>query len=218
VLAGWALLGPPDAAGADDAEDTDTRPDAGGTWRARRRGVALLVLAVAMAGQMAFGNAVYGWGGALDVHPADLGATLDVSCGPTGGGLPPSVTISYAWIWARGAPLPNEVDTVVMGWSGVDAAGRPLDAIDAIPDTDRGIRPGYGELSRPMADAARATSHAAYRWAVDLGIRGYAPGRVELGLTLTPRDAVPATGTLIVKATYVHLDQWQADATTTCTW
>ena len=69
-----------------------------------------------------------------------------------------------------------------------------------------------------MVDAARATSGAAYRWAVDLGARGFSPGKVELGLTLTPRDIVPATGTLLVKATYVHLDQWQADTAITCTW
>ena len=47
-----------------------TRP--GRTRMIGRRGLALLVVAVAMAGQMAFGNVVYGWGGALDVHPADL--------------------------------------------------------------------------------------------------------------------------------------------------
>jgi hypothetical protein len=218
VLAGWALLGPPDGAGAYDAEGADMRPDAGGTWRIRRRGVALLVVTVAMAGQMAFGHLLYAWGGVLDVHPPDLVASLEVSCGPTGEGLPPTVAISFSWSWARGAPLPNEVDTVLIGWSGVDAAGRPLYSIDGIPDTERGIRPGYGELTRPMVDAARATLPAAYRWAVDLGARGYAPGKVALGLSLSPRDVVPATGKLVVKATYVHLDQWQADTAITCTW
>ena len=219
VLAGWAVVGPPDGSGADAAESAGTQSGSRRTWPIGRRGLALLILAVAMAGQMAFGDRVYGWGGVLDMHQPDLRATLDVSCGPAGEGLPPSVSISYSWTWARSAPLPNEVDTVLIGWSGVDAAGRPLYSIDAIPDTERGIRPGYGELTRPMVDAAMATSRAAYRWAVDLGARGFTPGRVALGLKMTPRDSVQLSGTLLVKATYVHLNQWLADAApVTCTW
>ena len=211
VLAGWALVAP---------RDTQSLPiDGGGVQRNGARGAALVAVATAMALEMAFGHLVFGWGGVLDVRREDLVASLEVDCGPPDSGLPATVTITYDWHWVRTAPLPNEVDTIVLGWSGDDPGGHPLYSIKEIHQADA-IRPGgSGVLTQPMADAARAESRASYRWGVDLDARGYEPGSVGLVLALTPREVQPESGTLTVPAAYVHLDVWRKDAeTVTCSW
>ena len=182
--------------------------------------MAVLVATVALALEMSSASLVFGWGGPLDVHQADLVASLQVDCGTAGDGLPPELTIAYDWSWARSAPFPNEVDTVVVGWTGEDGSGRPLYTIGAIPKGDTGIRPGlFGALTKPRLDAATAGWGGAYRWAIDLNNRGFAPARVQLALRQAPLDPAPTSGTVTIQAAYVHLDQWRLDAPpVTCTW
>jgi hypothetical protein len=232
ALAVWAFVAPPDdvaptaepAHAAESAHAGErghpTEPGRSGRLLGGARGLALLAVAVLLAAEMASARFIFGWGGPLDVHEQDLVASLEVECGSGAAALPDELTISYDWRWSRTAPLPNEVDTVVVGWLGEDGASRPLYTIGAIPQGGTGIRPGlFGPLTKAQLDAVTAEWRGAYRWAIDLNTRGFAPATVRLALERAPLDPPPDSGTVTIRASYVHLDQWRVDAApVTCTW
>ena len=203
ALAVWAFLGDPSSI-------PTPRPVA--------RSFGVVLAAIPLLGAMAFGYIVFGWGGVLDVHQEDLVASLRVDCGDPDGDPPAEVPVSFDWSWSRSAPLPNEVDTVFLGWSGDDAEGRPLYIFGSTPDPDPAIRSGLrGDLGVALLDEARAGSRSGFQWAVDLGKRGYQPGRIDVAL----RRARAPTGTpaLTVTASYIHLGVWRSEATAvSCTW
>ena len=207
ALVAWAFLGGAGYPGR-------AAPAAGTT----RRGVLLTVAAVPLLATMAFGYLVFGWGGLLDVHQPDLAATLRVDCGDPAAGPPERIAVDYDWSWANAAPLPNEVDTVFVGWTGEDAEGRQLYILGDTPEDDPAIRPAQrGTLGLPLLEEARTASRAGFQFAVDLNKRGYAPGDVRLNLTRTRDEA--GLLSLTVTASYIHLGLWRTDATpVTCTW
>ena len=203
VLAGWALVGPP---------DVTPLP------RLSTRSIATLVGTLALLAALAFGHTVFGWGGALDVRQPDLDAEIAATCGEPGSGPPETIAVTYDWSWLRTTPVPSGVDMIVLGWTGADSDGRPLYIVGRIPDTPTGIRAGLeGYPSAELAKAVQAESEGRYRWAIDLSRQQLAAGRIELGLQFA-RDEVPETGTLVLKATYIHLGLWREDTTLTCTW
>lgn len=167
---------------------------------------------------MAFGYVVFGWGGLLDVDPPDLTATIRVDCGDPGADPPAEIPVVYEWAWARGAPLPNEVDTLFIGWTGNDAEGHPLYIFGRHPESDPTIRSGQrGTLGRELLEEARGTTPG-FQWAVDLYRRGYQPGRVDLTLRLASENPT-GPRSLTVRAWYIHLGEWQSEAQpVTCTW
>lgn len=203
ALAVWAFLGDP-------SPIPTPRPVA--------RSFAVIVAAIPLLGAMAFGYVLFGWGGALDVAEQDLVASLQVECGDPNAGPPEELPVSFDWSWSRTTPLPNEVDTVFVGWTGDDAEGRPLYLLGVLPATEPGIRSGQrGDLGLELLEEARFGARSGFQWAVDLGKRGYQPGGVDLVL----RRARPATGTpaLTVTASYVHLGIWRSEASTvSCAW
>ena len=199
----WAFLG-----------DRPTLP----TPRPVPRSYGLIIAAIPLLGTMAFGYLVFGWGGLLDPDEEDLVASLQVDCGDPGGGPPAQIPVSFDWAWSSRAPLPNEVDTLVVGWSGDDADGEPLYVYGQSPSTDPTIRSGQrGALGRSLVDEARAESSAGFRWAVDLSQRDYEPGQVTLTLRLGSENPTE-TPSLTVRASYVHLGIWRSEATVSCAW
>ena len=203
ALAGWALLGP-----------ADITPIA----RLERRSLALIGAVAALLLILAFGHRVFGWGGLLDVRETDLNGSISVDCGPPGAGPPPTLTITYDWSWSRSIPFASGVDIVVVGWTGSDAAGRPLYIVGRIPESTPGLQAGReGYPSGPMAEAVGAESQGRYRWAVQLDAQQHEPARIQLHLRLV-REAPPENATLVVKATYVHLGLWREDVSLTCSW
>jgi hypothetical protein len=204
LLAIWALLGAPDPTLV------------GGRVR---RAAGLVGSAGALLGAMVLAQPLFGWGGLVDVHEPDLAGSLHVDCGTPGDGLPPTIVVSYDWSWSATSPLPNQTDIVVIGWSGVDAQGRPLFAIDDIPGTAAGIHSGMtGYPSTAMADQVGAESDTSFRWAIELAERGFEPGSVRLQL-MRPREDPPGPNSVTFAATYVHLGLWRHDAArVTCTW
>ena len=202
ALAVWAFLG--------DSSPIPTPPPVARTF-------GVIVGAIPLLGAMAFGYLLFGWGGVLDVKEEDLLVSLQVDCGAPGARPPAVLPVSFEWSWSRTAPLPNEVDTVFIGWSGDDAEGRPLYLLGQIPATERGIDSGArGELGLALLEEARAGARSGFQWAVDLGKRGYEPGRIDLRMQLAQDRTGP---TLTVTASYVHLGIWRSAATSvSCTW
>jgi hypothetical protein len=204
VMVAWAFLGSPGVV---------PRPQLTG------RGLALLGAAIPLLLTMSFGHLVFGWGGVLDVDEHDLVASLDVDCGDPAAGPPEEIAVSFDWSWSASTPLPNEVDTVFVGWSGDDAEGRPLYVLGDTAETDAAIRSGQrGALGQALVAEARGTSSAGFQWAVDLSRRGYQPGHVGLAL-MRAQDDPPGTPSLTVTASYIHLGLWRVEApAVTCTW
>ena len=207
ALVAWAFLGDPGFPGR-------TAPAPGSLTR----GIVLTVAAVPLLGTMAFGYLVFGWGGLLDVDQDDLVGSLQVDCGEAAAGPPAEIAVRYSWSWADTAPLPNEVDTVVVGWSGEDAEGRPLYILGDSTEEDPTIRSGQrGSLGEALVSEARAGSRAGFQFAVDLNQRGYRPGDIRLVLTRAREQAGPAS--ITVRASYVHLGLWRTEAApVTCSW
>jgi hypothetical protein len=203
AFAVWAFLG-------DRAAVPPPRPVA--------RSFGLIVAAIPLLGTMAFGYLVFGWGGLLDPDERDLVASLQVDCGDPGAGPPAEIPVSFDWSWSSRAPLPNEVDTLVIGWSGDDAEGRPLYIYEQSAATDPSIRSGQrGALGRSLVEEARAESAAGFHWAVDLSRRDYEPGQVTLTLRLANENP-SGTPSLTVRASYVHLGIWRSETAVSCTW
>lgn len=205
AIAAWALLGPPDA-----------RP----IPSQARRGVAAVGAALALSAVMVFGQQLFGWGGAADVHQPDLSAAVTVDCGDPAAGPPQRIKLVYDWSWRSAALLPNGADIVVLGWTGDDPQGRPLYLIDTIPNSAAGVYSGLpGFPSTDMATAIGTESEGSFRWAIELGEQRFAPGHIELQLLRRPGEAPAATTSLKVTASYVHLGIWRQDAATvTCAW
>ena len=168
ALAVWAFLG-----------DASPIP----TPRPVTRIFGVIVAAIPLLGAMAFGYLLFGWGGVLDVDQQDLVASLQVDCGDPAAGPPAELAVAFDWSWSRTTPLPNEVDTVFIGWTGDDAEGRPLYLLGDLPPTEPAIKSGQrGELGLALLEEARAGSRSGFQWAVELGRRGYQPGGVDLVL------------------------------------
>jgi hypothetical protein len=182
------------------------------------RSLALAAGVVPLLAIMSFGYLVFGWGGVLDVDPPDLAAALAVDCGAQGAGAPDDINLTYHWSWNATSPLPNEVDTVFIGWSGDDAEGHPLYVLGEIAPTDATIRSGQrGQLGLPLIEEARGQAPAGFQWAVDLGRHGYQPG--EVGLELMRAREAPSPSTLTISASYIHLGIWREETqAVTCTW
>ena len=178
----------------------------------------IIVAAVPLIGAMAFSYLIFGWGGVLDVHQEDLVASLQVDCGDPTADPPAEVAVSFEWSWSRTTPLPNEVDTVFIGWSGEDAEGRPIYLLGTDTVTDPAIRDGErGKLAVALLEEARAASRSGFQWAVDLGKRGYQPGAINVALRLARETTGPTA--LSVTASYIHLGIWRSEATTvSCAW
>ena len=203
ALAVWAFLG-----------DPSPMP----TPRPVARTFGVILAAIPLLGAMAFGYVLFGWGGVLDVDEPDLVASLEVDCGDPAAGPPAELPVSFDWSWSRTTPIPNEVDTVFIGWSGDDAEGSPLYLLGGNVTTDPAIRSGQrGDLGLELLDEARASARSGFQWAVDLGKRGYQPGSVDLVLRLAPEPT--GTPALTVTASYIHLGIWRSEATSvSCTW
>lgn len=186
--------------------------------RADRRSVSLVALTSILIVSMLAGEPVFGWGGLLDVRQSDLRASIAADCEP-GTGLPPTLTVTYDWSWARTSPLPNGLDIVVIGWSGSDAAGRTIYLFDKDPDPGHGIHSGRrGYPSLDMATLVGKETRASWSWGVELGEQGLQPGHIELQMRRA-RDAPPEPSPLVITATYIHLGIWRSDpVSVTCSW
>ncbi|HEY4228447.1 MAG TPA: hypothetical protein VGM49_08910 [Candidatus Limnocylindrales bacterium] len=204
VLATWALLG---------------RRDAKGATRQSSRSFAVVGESVPLLAMLVFALPLGGWGGALDVHEADLQPALAVDCGSAGAGLPATISLRYDWSWSSSALLPSGTDIVVVGWNGTDADGHPLYTIGDIPDDATGIFPGLaGYPSTVMADAIAHETAASFRWAIQLDQQRLRPSRIDLDLR---RARVAPTGAqpLVITASYIHSGIWRHDVIPiTCTW
>jgi hypothetical protein len=210
ALAGWALLGAP-----------GVKPI---PWPKLLSGLALLLVAPLLA-TLVFTKQVFGWGGALDVRPSDLTSVVVASCGAPGdnagtaaGEPPASIRLTYDWSWTKGSPVPSGLDIVVIGWTGDDAAGRPLYLLGPSIPTGRGIHDGrrlYPSLE--MGNAIAAASRGSWQWGIELGEQGLRPGRIEVELERA-REAAPGSEPLRIMASYVHLGLWHEDVSLTCEW
>jgi hypothetical protein len=203
LLAVWAWLGAPD------------RTLIAGRIR---RAAALVGAAGALLAAMVLARPLFGWGGLFDVHQPDLQASVHVECGAPDAGLPRTIAVSYDWSWTSTSLFPNQNDIAVIGWSGADAQGRPLYVIDEIPATAAGIYaalPGYP--STAMADQVGAESDASFRWAIELGERGFKPGGVRLQLR-SPRGDPSGPNSVTFAGSYIHLGLWRETSHVTCSW
>ena len=176
------------------------------------------VVAVAVA-VMVLGRGWFGWGGLLDVHEANLQASIQVDCGPPGAALPETILVTYDWSWASISALPNAIDIVVIGWTGADNLGRPLYVLGRTINSGFGVYPGrQGYPSLDMATAVASRFAGSFRWGAELRQQRYQPGHITLELRRTRADQ-PGPSPLTIGATYVHLGIWHKDApSVTCTW
>lgn len=185
------------------------------------RSLGALAGAVMLSGVIAFAQPLFDWGGALDVREPDLHTTMAVDCGDADAtnSVSEVITITYDWSWTSSSPLPDGLDTIIIGWDGDDGLGRPLYLIGPTPDTEMGLYAGrLGYPSEAMAKAIRAESRGAWHWGIELGERGYAPGHLVVTLQRT-RDDPPDPQPLEIRASYTHLGVWRQDVTAvTCAW
>ncbi|HET9680687.1 MAG TPA: hypothetical protein VFP19_01520 [Candidatus Limnocylindrales bacterium] len=215
ILATWAWISlpelePPGGLEGHAADAPDTR--------AGLRSIALVLLVTLLQATIWYGAPIFGWGGLLDAHQADLTASLRVDCGP-GGGPPGTLTVGYDWSWRTRAPVPSGLDVVVIGWKGVDGQGRALYLLGPTPVTGPGIQPSFQDVpSLDMAREIEMQSSASWHWGIHLDQQGMAPGHIEFQLDLAHQDP-PQPGPLTITASYVHLGLWHDDATpVTCSW
>lgn len=188
------------------------------TPRPVARTIGFVGAAIPLLGTMAFGYLVFGWGGLLDPDPEDLVASLQVDCGEPSAGPPAEIALTFDWSWSSRAPLPNEVDTIVIGWSGDDPEGQPLYSFGQGTETDASIRSGQrGALGRALVEEAYAESRAGFQWAVDLNRRDYAPGQIAVTLGRASEN-LTGTPSLTIRASYIHLGIWRSDSVVSCTW
>lgn len=204
LVAGWALLRPP---------DHSPLPTLNG------RGRAVLAASVLLIAAELAGQPVFGWGGYFDVHDGDLSASLTVDCPEPGGPPPERIVITYAWTWSQTTLLANADDEVVIGWDGSDGEGHPLYVFDDASEAGEGIYlASAGRVSAAMAKEAAGEWRGSLRWAIDLSAIGIRPGRVEIVLMRAreqPADPQPLT----IGASYIHVGVWRNDTpTVTCSW
>lgn len=206
VLSAWALFG---------------RPEARPMPRPESRSLGAAAGAFLLMGSMLASPQLFSWGGVFDVHEPDFTSTLAADCGAPATALPDRITLRYDWSWTASAPVPSGTDIVVLGWTGADAAGRPLYVIDAIPPSGPGVYSGLnGYPSTAMADVIAHESLGSFRWAMPLDEQHFAPGTIELHLERsTAATAEPNPQPLKITAAYVHLGIWrQSPPTVTCSW
>ena len=183
------------------------------------RSIGIVVATVPMFALMLFAHPLGDWGGALDVHQADLQASLTVDCPAPGSGPPANLTITYDWSWKSGTILPSGTDIIVTGWTGTDSGGHPLYVVDSIPDDGTGIHAGLaGYPSTDLANVIARETGGSFRWAMPLDEQQLAAGHIEL--TLRRAQAAPqGPQPLVVSMTYVHEGVWREDAPkVTCSW
>jgi hypothetical protein len=211
VIAVWALLGRPEA----DPPISDKLPTR------RRLGLGLLGGAAAMSAVMLFSQPLFDWGGALDVRAADVHPTTSVDCGTRSadGIVPAVITIAFDWSWTAASPLPDGLDSIIVGWDGDDGLGRPLYLIGITPDAEHGVysgRRGYPSIS--MTETVAAETRGSWSWGLELVERGHAPGHLTVELRRA-QDTPPDPQPLTIKASYIHLGVWRHDAApVTCSW
>jgi hypothetical protein len=181
------------------------------------KGGVVLVLVAALCVAQIVSRPVFGWGGYLDVHETDLQPRLSVDCGT--GAPPDRLVVTYEWSWAKGAPLPNDEDQVVIGWSGDGTDGRPMYTAIGLPAQRDGFYIGISSgASGPMAGEVAANWRGVFLTRLDLHKLEYRPGVIEAELSRTRAQAA-SMQTLTVGATYIHAGVWRSDApTVTCTW
>jgi hypothetical protein len=209
IIAAWALLAPSDP-------ELERRLD--------RRSVAMVLPIGAALSVLNFGRFVVDWGGAMDVRPGHLSATLDVDCGVSSGtasavGEPETIRVAYRWSWSWSTPLANGLDVAVIGWDGEDAAGHPLYVLGDTPDGGPGVRSGGQDVpSADMASAVEAETRSSWDWSIDLLRQRYAPGTIDMTLRRSP-VAAHDPGTVRLRASYIHLGLWHEETVpVTCTW
>jgi hypothetical protein len=187
--------------------------------RTDRRSLSLVAMTILLVASQVFGQPLFGWGGVLDVRQSDLRASIDADCGAPADGPPPMITVAYDWSWARTSPLPSGLDIVVVGWTGSDAAGRPVYYFDDAPNAGPGVYPGRRDYpSIDMAEQVAKGSQGSWNWGIELGQQGLQPGHFELRLRRA-RDNPPEPTPLVITASYVHLGIWHSDpVSVTCTW
>jgi hypothetical protein len=204
AIAIWPLLGPRDTTLA---------------GRTDRRGALVVSGALLLVVAMLARQPLFGWGGLLDARQSDLTTSMKADCGPADAGLPPAITVTYDWSWARRSPLPSGLDIVVLGWTGTDADGHQLYYYDTTPPTGPGIYSGRRAYpSIDMATQVSKASPASWSWGVELGEQGMQPGRIELQMRRA-REAPPNPEPMVFTASYVHLGLWHSDpVSVTCSW
>lgn len=212
----WAWLSYP---GIGPGEATDLAVVPGPETRPGLRAVSVVLLVAVLEAAIWYGRPVFGWGGLLDAHQRDLSATLQVDCGPPGGGPPATLTVRYDWSWRIRPPFPSGLDVVVIGWRGVDGLGRTLYLLGDTPVTGPGIQPSFQDVpSLDMASDIETRTPGSWHWGIHLGRQAYDAGHIEFQLGLA-RDAPPQPGPMTFTATYVHLGIWnQASPSVTCRW
>jgi hypothetical protein len=206
AFAVWALLAP---------TETTKMPGLSG------RSLGALGGAVALSVGMLFAQPLFDWGGAFDVRVTDLRSAMAVDCGTAeaSGNVPSVITITYDWSWINTSPLPDGLDSIVLGWNGDDSLGRPLYLVGPTPDPEKGVYSGrFRYPSEEMEKAISAETRGSWHWGVELVERGYAPGHIVVTLEraqASPPDPQPVT----IKASYVHVGVWRQDvAAVTCSW
>ena len=206
AIAIWALLAAP---------QVTPRPRLEGRSFAMLGGAAVLSLAMLSA------HPLFDWGGAIDVRPADLHASMSVDCGTAGadGNVPERITITYDWSWTGSSPLPDGLDGIVLGWAGDDDQGRPLYLLDVGADTEPGVYAGRRDYpSAPMASEIGRQTRGSYYWGIELVQRGYDSGHLVAELR-RGQASVTEAEPLTISASYVHLGVWyQEVAPVTCSW
>lgn len=211
ALAIWAWFGQPDPRPPDAPTASPVR---GALWRTASAVLVVALLQVVIW----FGPPVFGWGGLLDVHQPDFTGSLQVDCGPPGG-PPPTLTVTYDWSWHDRAWFPSGLDVVVVGWRGVDSAGRTLYLLGDTPVTGAGIQPSLQEFpSLDMARDIESQTPGSWHWGIHLDQQNLAPGHIQFTLQLA-RANPPGPGPMTFTAGYVHLGLWHTDApAVVCSW
>ncbi len=183
--------------------------------------LALLAGAVGLTAAMLLSRPLFDWGGAVDVRPAHLHASMTVDCGTAlpDGTPPDTVAITYEWSWSGSSPLPDGLDAFVLGWTGDDDQARPLYLLGETPDVEAGVYSGRrGHPSREMTSEIADESRQFWHWGIELAERGYAPGHIVVELHRA-QPSVNDPEPLVIKGSYVQLRILRHDVEpVTCAW
>lgn len=192
VLAIWALRG---------------RPAVVPVPRLDRRGAAMVVGTIVVAGAVIGVDPVLRPGGLLDVGQDSLTTSLSIDC--PGGRLPPGdLTVTYRWNWAHAALIADGDDAIVIRWSGQDENGQDPYVVKDMPVTSTGVYPGWSdEMSTGLVQDLANEVPGASNWGIELAEQGYAPGEVRV--VLQRASSTPSDGPVTVDATYIHEGVWR---------